>query len=799
MDVQVTDTQPKRAHDISDLTNAFFAIFSAVALTLVSLYLHGLTTGVEADAHTVGGIVDEWLFELPLSLLSQMTMVIITFTIVIQLLIHREWLQTIISLAAFLLGIGGAIAVSSIITAIGYSPLIQSLQSSSSVQFLLPELFAGLAAFLTCAGPRYLHPSLVWCWNGLFSVAAILIMLSANSLVGMTVSILLGRTIGLLIRYTIGSPNIGIWSQDIALAVRNTGLEPTSISFIGDTKSRLCPYSVNDDVTFNSRRYLVACADGKEYIVSIADAQRHSSSYLRQLWQWIRLTDLPMRRDRSVTDITHHHYLMLLAVRDIGLDAIQPYAVTDFNESSVLILKKNNQLTMADPSSITRKDAEHVFRYISRAHQRGITHRHISYNSLARNAQGDLILAGWENGDITSNHANIAVDRAQLLTLMALCIGTDEAILAARNVWDKDTLTSLAPFTQNVIIPASVRDHSGFTRNLTRTLRSALASIDNTDDIDNVELVSLSRFSVRNFISAFLVVIALVVILTQFNMHAVIDSVRKANPWFAALSLIAGCLSWLGTSLTLGAYTDNDKRNIAGIFASQVAQSFAAVSMPAGVGPAFVNLRFLRKTGHKNTVATAAMSAVIAVQFVTTFVLMVVLGLFTGKNGLTNLLPTGTLAIVLAVLALLIALSMIISPIRKFILSKLIPQLKNYARQLVLLLTQPGRLVVAALGSVLQNLMLGLSFWAALNAFNAHVGFIETTFIFLVANTIGSAAPTPGGLGGVETTLTVAFTGVGVPSAVALSAALLFRVMTYWLRIPLGALSMKWMSKKNLI
>lgn len=36
--------------------------------------------------------------------------------------------------------------------------------------------------------------------------------------------------------------------------------------------------------------------------------------------------------------------------------------------------------------------------------------------------------------------------------------------------------------------------------------------------------------------------------------------------------------------------------------------------MPAGIGPAFVNLQYLRKSGYRNTTATAIMSAVLAVQ-----------------------------------------------------------------------------------------------------------------------------------------------------------------------------------------
>lgn len=90
-------------------------------------------------------------------------------------------------------------------------------------------------------------------------------------------------------------------------------------------------------------------------------------------------------------------------------------------------------------------------------------------------------------------------------------------------------------------------------------------------------------------------------------------------------------------------------------------------------------------------------------------------------------------------------------------------------------------------------------FWAALLAFGYHTNPIETTFIFLLANTLGSAVPTPGGLGAVEAALSVAFTAVGVPSTIAISATLVYRIAFYWLRIPIGALAMKWLDRHNLI
>lgn len=55
------------------------------------------------------------------------------------------------------------------------------------------------------------------------------------------------------------------------------------------------------------------------------------------------------------------------------------------------------------------------------------------------------------------------------------------------------------------------------------------------------------------------------------------------------------------------------------------------------------------------------------------------------------------------------------------------------------------------------------------------------------------------GLGAVEAALSVAFTAVGIPSTIAVSATLVYRIAFYWLRIPMGAVAMKWLDRHNLI
>jgi uncharacterized protein (TIRG00374 family) len=53
----------------------------------------------------------------------------------------------------------------------------------------------------------------------------------------------------------------------------------------------------------------------------------------------------------------------------------------------------------------------------------------------------------------------------------------------------------------------------------------------------------------------------------------------------------------------------------------------------------------------------------------------------------------------------------------------------------------------------------------------------------MTCNALGSAAPTPGGLGAVEAALTAGLTLAGLPGQTALSAVLLFRIFTFWLPV----------------
>jgi uncharacterized protein (TIRG00374 family) len=69
---------------------------------------------------------------------------------------------------------------------------------------------------------------------------------------------------------------------------------------------------------------------------------------------------------------------------------------------------------------------------------------------------------------------------------------------------------------------------------------------------------------------------------------------------------------------------------------------------------------------------------------------------------------------------------------------------------------------------------------------------------YLLITAVG-VAPTPGGVGEVEAVLLAALTGAGMAAATALAAVFLYRLVTYWVPIPIGALTMRRLTGQGLL
>ena len=177
-ETRIEDVPPKRNRDFADLLHALFAVLVGAAVILFSIYLHGTTSGVESDVRSAGHVVS-WLMDVPTSLLQQIAIVFITVSVLIQLLIAKEWLQSVVSAIALILGFAAIWGISALISGSGNDTLIMSMMSNGTSvgTGLLPDFYAAMASFLTVAGPRRTRSGTKWGWNILYTVAVLFVVL----------------------------------------------------------------------------------------------------------------------------------------------------------------------------------------------------------------------------------------------------------------------------------------------------------------------------------------------------------------------------------------------------------------------------------------------------------------------------------------------------------------------------------------------------------------------------------------------------------------------------------------------
>ena len=115
--------------------------------------------------------------------------------------------------------------------------------------------------------------------------------------------------------------------------------------------------------------------------------------------------------------------------------------------------------------------------------------------------------------------------------------------------------------------------------------------------------------------------------------------------------------------------------------------------------------------------------------------------------------------------------------------------LQTIADRLIILFSNRKLLGKAMLWATANWLLDAGCLWVILLAFGRAVMPIDLLVAYGLANILAAVPITPGGLGVVEFTLSGALVGFGVPASLAYFAVIAWRLVNFWLPIPLGGLS----------
>ncbi|TGO03830.1 lysylphosphatidylglycerol synthase transmembrane domain-containing protein [Serinibacter arcticus] len=548
-----------------------------------------------------------------------------------------------------------------------------------------------------------------------------------------------------------------------------------------------------------NRIYSVRDVDGRVWDVGVLDDDRQVLGALATFWRAVRLRGLQRRTGVSLRASVERASLLSYAAESAGVRTPKLRGIATEQGSAVLVSEHvTGSETFGDIQTrrLTDRVLDRIWEQVRIAHAAGLAHRELDDQAILIDAGDRVWLAGWIEGEIASPSLARRLDLTHVLALLALRVGSERAMASANRNLNQPQLASIAPILQPVALPERTRADARRNRAVLKEVQELLVRVIPT--AADAPPMQLRRFSVRTIVTVTVAVVAVVILLTSINITQMIGFVREANPWWLAAAFVLGLSTYLGSAMTLKAFSPVTiplwRTTLV-----QIAASVVALVAPAGVGPAALNLRFMQKQRLDTPMALATVALVQISQFVTTVLLLIVVALITGSSGALDQLPSGAVLIGALVVVVLVGSALAVTRLRRWVLAKITPTLKQIWPRLVWVVGQPGRLLIGLLGNVIMTVGYIAAFGLTLHAFGASIPLTTLAIVYLVSNTAGSAVPTPGGIGAVEGALTAGLTAAGVATAASLATAFVFRLLTFWGRVPLGWFALRYLQKRNLV
>ncbi len=216
----------------------------------------------------------------------------------------------------------------------------------------------------------------------------------------------------------------------------------------------------------------------------------------------------------------------------------------------------------------------------------------------------------------------------------------------------------------------------------------------------------------------------------------------------------------------------------------ELAATFINRLLPAGIGALGFNYAYLRRMRHTGTQAASVVAVNNLLGVVGHLLLLVASLAILPNHSFGALQHDHSLHIVVGFAVVGLVTIVVIAVI--FGKQHLEKAITAILRNLAHYWKRPYSLILALLNSMFLTACNVLCLWCSATAVGIHVPLIAALLIFSFGVTAGTATPTPGGLGGFEAGLTAGFIAyhAGTPSA--LAAALLYRLVSYWLPLLAG-------------
>jgi uncharacterized protein (TIRG00374 family) len=225
----------------------------------------------------------------------------------------------------------------------------------------------------------------------------------------------------------------------------------------------------------------------------------------------------------------------------------------------------------------------------------------------------------------------------------------------------------------------------------------------------------------------------------------------------------------------------------------QLGGSFLNRVTPNNVGGMALNFRYLKQTGVDSGAATGSVGLQAIAGAVANLVLVAIFFSLTGRSTAVHVsVHSRQRLLLLITLAMALGALVLLTPWgRRLMHDKIWSFIRSAGTTTAEVAKSPQHVALVAVGAFGGPVVQILALAMCVHAVGGHLAFAQVGAVYLGGRLLASAAPVPGGLGALEAALIAGLSGLGVPAGAAASAVLIYRLLTFWLSIPVGWVALK--------
>jgi uncharacterized membrane protein YbhN (UPF0104 family)/tRNA A-37 threonylcarbamoyl transferase component Bud32 len=776
----------KRVRRPSDLLR--FALVSAVIVGTLAFasFLESTVSGLDSDLAKSATYLPTWV-ALPLGALSGLGLLLLPVGIAINLTMRHRTIVILESAGGFLLAASTLTALGWYLQTRGSAAIWFALAGTNERDAIpLQPYLSGVVAVVTIARVRERGRGGTLSLSVIAASALTVFLAGGVTVVSTATTLLVGWAAGLLVRYTFGTPTTRPRGIRVADALARAGFPVTILRATASTDK--------------GRRYTARTEEGRRLHVAVYDRDLEGSGMLSRWWRSLRMRDPDALGGHTMRETLDRAVLISQAAREAGAPVPHLlFARTIDADSCMVGFEYIEGVTLARIIEAGEEVDDHLlvsaWHAVASLHDAAIAHRGLSPDHLVRDREGTLRLLHPTSGAVAMNDLQERIDLADMLVSLSLASTPERAVatgvhaIGPRRI--ARALPALQPFALATGTRRMLRRHKG----TLQAIRDEVVRLTLTPDAP-VEQVQIERLSPRRVITAVAGLVAAYLLVGQLGQVDLIGLFRTADYGWVGVAAVASLLTFIGAALALQGFVA-ERLSLWRTFLAQLAAGFATLVSPPTLGTVAVNVRFLQRAKVPAAAAGASVALSQVLAFFIHIALLFIMGVIAGTTQAFTFEPPKEAIVAIGAIVFVLGLLMMQPAIRRWIAAKARPSLAPVVPRLALLAQSPRKLALGIGGMLLLNLAFCAALFASVRAFDGAGAFAAISLVYLAGSTIGQAAPTPGGVGAVETVMTAGLVAAGLDSTTAVPAVLLFRLLTFWLPTIPGYLAFHGLQRRD--